>query len=189
VAETSTQPAPRDEDVVDLLIAQHARIEELFRVVMGATGSQRQNSFNELVQVLAVHETAEEEVVHPAARTSRADAGAMVDARLAEEREAKQMLVELMDIDINSDDFDARLLQLRQAVLTHAKHEERYEFGYLRRNVSPGNLRRMAKAVRAAEQIAPTRPHPGTEAASTSAIAGLPMAIVDRVRDAIRDSG
>lgn len=42
--------------------------------------------------MLAVHETAEEEVVHPAARRTLAGGNELVDDRLAEESEAKDML-------------------------------------------------------------------------------------------------
>src|SRR5690606_9870633 len=75
------------EDVLELLVAQHARIEELFRAVMAADGEQRRDRFEELARLLAVHETAEEEALHPVARRT-IDAGpAVVDARLAEERQ------------------------------------------------------------------------------------------------------
>jgi hemerythrin superfamily protein len=52
-------------DVVDLLLAQHARIEELFLLVASTHGDQRQETFDELVRLLTVHETAEEEIIHP----------------------------------------------------------------------------------------------------------------------------
>ena len=57
-------PGPAD-DVVDLLLAQHARIEEQFLLVTGGTGEARRDAFDDLVRLLAVHETAEEEIIHP----------------------------------------------------------------------------------------------------------------------------
>jgi hypothetical protein len=47
--------------------------------------------------MLAVHETAEEEVVHPLSRGLVDGGDAMVDDRLADERQAKEMLVALVD--------------------------------------------------------------------------------------------
>jgi hypothetical protein len=44
----------------------------------------------------------------------------------------------------------------------------------------------MAAAVRAAEAIAPTHPHPGTESATKNMLAGPLLAMSDRVRDLIR---
>jgi len=45
----------------------------------------------------------------------------------------------------------------------------------------------MAGAVRAAERIAPTRPHPGVESPAANFLLGPPLAIMDRARDAIRE--
>jgi hemerythrin superfamily protein len=175
-----------DIDVVELLLSQHARIEELFREVLAASGEQRRERFEELVRLLAVHETAEEEIVHPLAR-SRINGGAeVVDARLAEEREAKQLLADLTGAGTEAPDFDERLMLLRDAVLIHAKREERYEFPHLRQHVEHATGQRLADAVRAAEAFAPTRPHPGVESATANLAAGPALAVVDRVRDAVR---
>jgi hypothetical protein len=43
----------------------------------------------------------------------------------------------------------------------------------------------MAKAVRAAEAIAPPRPHPGVESAKTNLLVGPFASMLDRARDAI----
>lgn len=174
------------DDVVDLLLAQHARIEELFLLVSGGTGEARKDAFDDLVRLLAVHETAEEEVVHPLGRTLPGGNDAVIDERLAEERQAKEMLRTLIDGGVDADGFDAGIVLLRDAVLTHARYEERYEFPRLRQHVPPDRLRALAGAVRAAEEFAPTRPHPGAESAKANLIAGPPLAVLDRVRDAVR---
>jgi hemerythrin superfamily protein len=175
-------------DVVDLLLAQHARIEELFILVAGSTGEARREAFDDLARLLAVHETAEEEVVHPLAR-QRVDGGdALIDDRLDEERQAKEMLTELINADVDDEGFDTALRLLRDAVLTHARYEERYEFPQLRAKVPAAQLRALAGAVRAAEALAPTRPHPGAESATANLIAGPALAVIDRARDLIRDT-
>jgi hemerythrin superfamily protein len=179
-------PDGADVDVVDLLLTQHARIEELFLLVIGATGEARQQAFDELVRLLAVHESAEEEVVHPLSRTIADGGDGIVDDRLQEERQAKEMLTELVDADVDSDGFEASLLLLRNAVLTHARHEERYEFPQLRAKLPPDRLHGLAQVIRAAEATAPTRPHPGAESATANLTAGPAMAVADRARDLIR---
>jgi hemerythrin superfamily protein len=180
-------PGP-ERDVVDLLLTQHARIEELFLLVSGGNGDVRRDAFNDLVRLLAVHETAEEEVVHPLSRTLPGDNEAMIDERLAEERAAKETLKALVDGGVDADGFDAGILVLRTSVLEHARYEERYEFPRLRQHVPADRLRQLAAVVRAAEAAAPTRPHPGTESATANAVAGIPLAVVDRIRDAVRDA-
>lgn len=176
-----------EDDVVDLLLAQHAQIEELFLLVSGGKGEARKDAFDDLVRLLAVHETAEEEIIHPLVRGLPGSGGdALVDDRLEEERQAKEMLQSLIDGGVDADGFDAGVMLLRDAVLMHARHEERYEFTQLRQHVPAERLRSLAAAVQAAEAVAPTRPHPGTESAKANVVAGPALAVVDRIRDAVR---
>ena len=181
-------PQGADIDVVDLLLTQHARIEELFTLVAGTTGQDRRDAFEDLVRLLAVHETAEEEVVHPLSRGLADGGDALVDDRLDEERKAKQTLVELVDSGPDADGFEMAFLLLRDAVLTHARYEERYEFPQLRAKVPAERLRAAAQAVRAAEAMAPTRPHPSAQSATANLVLGPPLAVFDRARDLIRDA-
>jgi hypothetical protein len=44
----------------------------------------------------------------------------------------------------------------------------------------------MASAVRAAEAMAPTHPHPGVESMTANLMAGPIASVVDRTRDAVR---
>jgi hypothetical protein len=89
-------------------------------------------------------------------------------------------------IGADAEGFDTLLAQLREDVLAHAEHEETAEFPILRRGVDRERLVSMAGAVRAAERIAPTRPHPGVESPAANLLLGPPLAIMDRARDAIR---
>ncbi|PZG02719.1 hypothetical protein [Micromonospora deserti] len=74
-------------------------------------------------------------------------------------------------------------------MIQHATRDERYEFSYLRASVDADRLRVMAIAVRAAEAMAPTRPHPGAESATADLLLGPPLAIYDRVRDKMTSHG
>lgn len=158
--QTTPRNAETTGDVIDLLRAQHGRIRDLFDEVMGSDGDERRKSFQELVKLLAIHETAEEEIIHPVARRLPGGDG-IVDERLAEERQAKELLSELDGMDVDDPRFMKSLDKLRMDVLTHA---------------------------RAAEATAPTHPHPGTETATRNMLAGPLVAMVDRVRDMIRDA-
>ena len=178
----------QQQDVVDLLRDQHEQIKSLFGRVAAARGTEKRELFEQLVRLLAVHETAEEEVVHPAARRSVAGAEQMVDARLREEDEAKHALAALYDLGVDHPEFDGKLGMLAEAVIAHAEREEAEEFPRLREEISADQLRRMTGAVKAAEATAPTRPHPMSgESALGNLIAGPPLAIFDRMRDRVRD--
>jgi hypothetical protein len=182
-------PTGSDVDVVDLLLAQHARIEEQFLLVAGAsTPDAKKEAFEDLVRLLSVHETAEEELIHPLSRGLVPGGDPLVDDRLEEERQANEILARLLKDGVDAAGFDAALLLLRAAVLKHARHEERYEFTQLRAKVPAAQLRALATAVRAAEALAPTRPHPGTESAKANLVAGPVLAVADRARDLLRDA-
>jgi hemerythrin superfamily protein len=175
-------------DVVDVLLTHHGRAEELFKETLNATGEDRRGAFHDLVRLLSIHETIEEQLVHPLSRAS-IDAGAeLVADRLHEEREAKEMLKDLYERGTDDPEFEQRLLVLRDAVLEHATYEERYEFPRLRQANSPRALRALVPIARAAEAVVPTRPHPGVESATENLLAGPFAAIADRIKDALRDA-
>ncbi|GAA3446053.1 hemerythrin domain-containing protein [Planomonospora venezuelensis] len=180
--------AMEENDVVDLLLAQHAMIRDMFDEVERASAADRPEAFRRLVRLLAVHETAEEEIVHPYARGKLEDGDAVVGDRLAEEYEAKRLLMEMDEAGPGDARFLTNLAVLRAAVLAHARSEERYEFTRLRAHTSEAERRAMAAGVKAAEAMAPTHPHPGVESAAGNLLAGTPVAIMDRVRDVIRDA-
>jgi hemerythrin superfamily protein len=175
-----------DMDVVALLMRQHGDIRNLFDEVEAATGDERREAFRRLVRLLAVHETAEEEVVHPFARRALPGGEQVVEDRLAEERAAKETLAALDDLDTDDPKFMPQLMKLRQDVQEHARAEERYEFTYIRRSIDVTELASMAKAVKAAEAMAPTRPHPGVESGAANMALGPVAALMDRTKDAVR---
>ena len=173
------------DDVVSFLKDQHERIKRLFGQVLAATGAQRQEAFQQLRRLMAVHETAEEEIVHPAAKRALTDGETIVARRLHEENLAKKELTELEAVDTNTQEFETRLRALLAAVLAHAQAEEREEFAQLAARLEEPRLTRMRKAVELAEAIAPTRPHPGTESAAANLLAGPFLSMIDRARDAL----
>ncbi|GAA3934676.1 hemerythrin domain-containing protein [Actinomadura viridis] len=185
----STAPADVPvRDVIDLLRHQHDQIRDLFDLVEKSTGTRRREAFHRLVRLLAVHETAEEEIVHPMARRALPGGGEIVGERLAEERVAKELLAELDGMNTGDPHFLPRLRGLRDTVLAHARAEETEEFERLRDAFSESQRRGLAAAVRVAEATAPTHPHPGAESATRNLLAGPPLAVIDRVRDLIRDA-
>lgn len=174
------------DDVVRFLKDQHNLIKDLFDEVLSASSDEaREKAFVNLRQLLAVHETAEEMVVHPRARTEIGEGDAVVDARLEEEHRAKEQLSELEKMDVGAKEFIAELTKFRDAVVEHAEAEELEEFDRLQAKLESDDLGRMAKAVQAAEAIAPTRPHPGVESAKLNFAVGPFASMLDRARDLI----
>ena len=180
-------PQSADEDVIAILLEQHSRIRELFSHVQSAEGEHKQQTFDELRALLAAHETAEEMVVRPASRKVAGEA--VADARNKEEDEATHMLAELEKLGTGAPDFDALFVQFEASVNEHAHREETEEFPLLRSGCDQEDLVKMGKALRAAEKIAPTHPHPSTAGSPAAQWAVGPFAsLVDRARDAVKSA-
>jgi hemerythrin superfamily protein len=172
-------------DVVSFLKSQHKQVKGIFAQVLQASGEARAKAFDTLRRTLAVHETAEEEIVHPAARRHLPNGDAIVKARLKEENEAKKSLTELETLGVDSPEFESKLRKLQSAVIAHAESEETQEFAALQQQLEPKQLAGMRKAVELAESMAPTRPHAGIESAAANLFAGPFISMVDRARDAL----
>lgn len=174
------------EDVVDYLVAQHDTIKKLFIETLDAPDADTQRAvFTKLRTLLAVHETAEEMIVHPRVRRKIDGGAAVVDERLAEEHDAKVALSEIESLEPGTAEFSKALIHLQGAVKEHAEHEESLEFPALRDGVSADELAKLAQAVALAERIAPTHPHPGVESATLNFAVGPFASMIDRARDAL----
>src|SRR5579862_8600686 len=92
-------------DVVDLILSQHQRVKGLLTEVATGTGGTLEDSFCELRRTIAVHETAEEEVVYPALRSSGAEGQRVAEARTAEEQKGTEVLAKLEDLKAGSTEF------------------------------------------------------------------------------------
>ncbi len=173
--------------VVATIQRDHRQIEQMLTLVDQATGSARQEAFEDLVRKLAVHETAEEMVVHPLLK----DIGAedVAQSVLSEEDTAKKALSGLDGMSVTSPEFEAKFQTIKADVLRHAEHEERDEHPRLMQNEPREKLERLATVFEAAEKTAPTRPHAAAPESRAGNLAlGPILSVTDRVRDAIRDA-
>lgn len=172
-------------DVVAFLEDQHRTIELLLERVATLQGTARAEAFTTLRKTLAVHEAAEEVIVHPVARRALPDGDAVVALRLEEEKRAKKALTALEALDAGTPEFDVMFRNLLTDVIAHAQAEERDEFTRLENRLDARQLERMRKAAELAEAVAPTRPHAGVESAIANLLVGPFAAMIDRTRDAL----
>jgi hemerythrin superfamily protein len=172
-----------DHEVVEILLGQHAEIRDLlYRVEKSGD----QSIFEELVRLLAVHETAEEEVVYPSLRRSDPAVSSAIDLRVTEEERAKADLANLEGMTVEAEDFAAAFAFFRRDVESHTEAEEASIFPALS-GQDDDELVRIGKLLRLAESVAPTHLHPDEPSADTANIVLGPfVAVADRVRDALR---
>ncbi len=182
----STPTISNSRDVVDYLKAQHQTIRQLFTDTLDAPDAASQEmAFNRLRAMLAVHETAEEMMVHPRVRRKIEGGSAIVDERLHEEHGAKVALAEIEKLEFGTAEFSKAMIHLQQDVLAHADKEETEEFTRLHDELDADERAKMTLAVQAAERIAPTHPHPGVESAIANFAVGPFASLIDRARDAL----
>jgi hemerythrin superfamily protein len=176
-------------DVVDYLTEQHERIKELFIETLDAADAATQESvFAQLRRLLAVHETAEEMMIHPRVRRKVEGGDAIIDARLAEEHAAKQALQEIEKLQYGTSEFAKAVIHLQADVLQHAQREEDEEFSALDSELSDDERKKLTSAVQLAERIAPTHPHAGVESGAANFAVGPFVSLLDRARDALSDA-
>jgi iron-sulfur cluster repair protein YtfE (RIC family) len=182
-AQAATLP---EGDVIRVLLEQHARIHELFAAVKSASGERKQDLFDQLRELLAVHEVGEEMVLRPVTRET---AGAsVVDARLKEESDASHALADLEKMDVSTAEFDRALAALAQSVAAHAEHEEAQEFPTLQTGRDGQERYELGAKLLAAEKRAPTHPHPMAAGSPTAVKTVGPFAaLMDKARDSFKD--
>lgn len=167
-------------DIVNRLTEQHDRIEHQFRHTLQVSADARRTAFGRLARLIAVHETIEEEIVHPLTRRCDPD-GHLADHLLAAEHQISDALADTVRADAAAEPA-AAVRALQDMMRAHIRQEEHEEFARLRRFVPADELRGLADAVRVAEEAADD----GDERSEPLAEA-LPQT-ADRVRDALRSS-
>lgn len=174
---------PHD-DIIAVLLNQHARVRDLFAAVHVSVGDEKRAKFAELRALLAVHEAAEEMILRPVAKREAGERE--VVARNEEEEEAGRILAELERMDPDGSQFEAKLGEFEKAVGEHADHEEREEFPAVRTGCSQEQRQKMGKRLLRAERTAPTHPHPAAAGSPAAQWAVGPFAsLLDRARDAM----
>jgi predicted Zn-ribbon and HTH transcriptional regulator len=172
--------------VISVLLEQHAKIRNTFAAVQLAKGERRRELFDELRELLAVHEAGEEIVLRPASRKSAGDQ--VVDARNSEEAEAARVLAAMETMDVAGEQFAGTLAELEKAVFAHADREEFEEFAAVQGAYSDEELQSMGEKLLKAQSKAPTHPHPAAAGSPTAQrVVGPFAALLDKARDAHND--
>ncbi|MDG6103203.1 hypothetical protein Daura_16995 [Dactylosporangium aurantiacum] len=149
-------------DLTVLLGEQQQRIEWQFRRTLVAVGEDRHTRFGELAWLIAVHESIEEEIVHPITRHLE-PAQHLAEHLLDEERRISDALDDATRADAAAGlGRTDGLGVLHGMLLAHMRHEQREEFPRLRAAVTAGELCALGDAARAAQAVAiaesPLRP-------------------------------
>ncbi|GGS31913.1 MULTISPECIES: hemerythrin domain-containing protein [Actinokineospora] len=123
-------------DVVELILADHRRMEELFRTLRDR-GADRAKALDELAYLLVAHAEAEEAKVYPALRRYKQVDDDEIDHGAEEHTEGNMALLALMEVeDTESDEWEGKLEELVTAINHHLDEEERTILNDARETVS-----------------------------------------------------
>jgi hemerythrin superfamily protein len=123
-------------DVVELILDDHRRMEELFRQ-MRSVEADRAAALKEFSDLLIAHALAEEAEVYPALKRYRNIENEEVEHGETEHEEGNKALLALLEVDeVGSDTWDTRLEELVEAVTHHTDEEERTILNGARENVA-----------------------------------------------------
>ncbi len=123
-------------DVVELILADHRRMEDLFREMRSVEGD-RAKALREFADLLIAHALAEEAEVYPALKRYRDIENDEVEHGVEEHEEGNKALLALLEVEeVGSDDWDEKLEKLVEEITHHADEEERTILNGARENVA-----------------------------------------------------
>ncbi|MER6033948.1 MULTISPECIES: hemerythrin domain-containing protein [unclassified Streptomyces] len=124
------------QDVVDLILQDHRRMEDLFRL-MRSVEADRGAALREFADLLVAHALAEEAKVYPALKRYKDIDDEEVEHGEHEHDEGNEALLELLEVEeVGSEEWDSKLEALVEAVTHHADEEERTILNGARENVA-----------------------------------------------------
>jgi hypothetical protein len=180
-------PGDSTDNIVEVLMTQHRRIEQLINGLQDADPGSRPRLFGELTHALGIHESVEHVVVHPRVRQGVDGAADLIEKLMSDELSINDALVELGDVAPDTDEFHRHLTDLRDLVLEHNRHEENDEFPLLTEHFDTAEHRRLARASEALSKLAVTGSqqeydHADLAPGSPNMMVGPFAAVLDRAR-------
>ncbi|MGH6608714.1 MAG: hemerythrin domain-containing protein [Burkholderiaceae bacterium] len=134
---TAVQTAGGQVDAIELLTADHRKVEKLFKqydkLVEDEAGYNEKEALAALICAeLTVHTQIEEEIFYPAARDVL-DEEDLVDEAIVEHASAKDLIAQLADMSPDDDLYDAKVKVLSELIDHHVEEEEDEMFPKLKK--------------------------------------------------------
>jgi hemerythrin superfamily protein len=126
-------------NAIDLLTQQHEEVKGLFKKYEEATSAdQRRKLFEQIADDLAVHTSIEEKHFYPATKSARTQD--LLQEAVEEHLQAKRIIADLLEMEIDDARFDAKMTVLREEVDHHVEEEEGELFPRVKRLLSSDEL-------------------------------------------------
>jgi hemerythrin superfamily protein len=111
-------------NAIDLLKKDHQQVQQLFLEFMSVQDddfARREDLFQQIDKALLAHTDAEEQIFYPSMEEYAPD---LVKKALSEHETVKQLLVEMLDLEVDDEEFDSKMNKLIQDVENHVQEEE-----------------------------------------------------------------
>ncbi|HEX3699838.1 MAG TPA: hemerythrin domain-containing protein [Phenylobacterium sp.] len=116
--------ATRAKDAINLLKADHRKVEGLFSDFEKARAETRKTQLaKKICMELKVHTRIEEEIFYPSCREFLDD-GDLVDEALVEHQAAKELIAKIEAMDVSDEMFDPSVKVLQEQIEHHVEEEE-----------------------------------------------------------------
>jgi len=109
-------------NALELLKSQHEEVEALIGKIERSEGGHKQELFVEMADKLAAHATIEEKLFYPSVKARQTE-DALMEA-VEEHLQVKRLLADLLDLDCDDEEFDAKLSVMKEEIRHHAHDEE-----------------------------------------------------------------
>ncbi|WP_422737989.1 hemerythrin domain-containing protein [Micromonospora sp. WMMD729] len=186
----SSPQSTGEQDVVDILVADHHEVETLFVELETRQGTPeyRRQLADVVIAELVRHAVAEEAYVYPTARKVLPDGDQIADHEITEHADAERTMKDLESVEVSDPRFDELLAHLTSTIRHHVRDEENDLFPRLRAATAREELVELAGKVTAFKKIAPTRPHPSApDHPPANKLLAPGTGMIDRMRDALSD--
>ena len=123
-------------DALELLRSQHEEVEELIAQIERADGDHKAELFTELADKLAAHSAIEEKLFYPTVKARQTED--LLRESVEEHLAVKRILCDMLELDCGDDEFDAKLVVMKEEIRHHAHDEEEDQlFPQVERLLSP----------------------------------------------------
>jgi len=111
-------------NAIDLLKNDHQTVRHLFAEYIATDETEtdrREDLFQQIEKELLAHTDVEEAIFYPAIKNVAPD---LVEQAITEHQEVTQLLTEMLEYEVDDEEFDKRMNSLMETVQTHVQQEE-----------------------------------------------------------------
>jgi hypothetical protein len=113
-------------NALELLAEQHDEVDDLIEMIEKTKDQdKKQQLFIELADKLAAHATMEEKLFYPAIFARQTEE--LVRESFEEHLQIKRVLADMLELDVEDEQFDAKLAVMKEEIHHHAREEEEGE--------------------------------------------------------------